>query len=76
MFSSHSSLFALKQQAKNLTLQSFLPLRDPLVATCSETHAPTFRKFAATEGILMPNASKTFQSFLADSSVFALKKTT
>ena len=44
------------------------------MANFSETHAPTSRKFAATEGILMPNASKTVQSFLSDSSVFPLEK--
>ena len=44
------------------------------MATFNETHAPTSRTFIATEGILMPNASKTFQSFLWGSSVFPLEK--
>ena len=51
-----------------------LPLTDPLVATFSETRAPTSRKYVAEQGIVMPNWSKTFQTFWSHSSVFALEK--
>ena len=39
-----------------------LPPRDPLVATFSETLAPTSGKYVAQQGIVMPNWSKTFQT--------------
>ena len=52
----------------------FLPLTDPLVATFNETHAPTSRKHVAEQGIVMPNWSKTFQTFWLHSSNLALEK--
>ena len=73
-FWSHSSVFALEKQPKNLNFQSVLPLRNPLVATFSETCAPTFTKYVADQGIVMRNWSKTFQIFWSHSFVFALEK--
>ena len=70
----HSSVFALEKQPKNLNCQSFLPLKDPLVAAFNEARASNSRKNAAEQGIVMPNWSKTFQTFWSQSSVFALAK--
>ena len=48
---------------------------DPLMATFNEkTRAPTSRKYVAEQGIVMPNWSKTFQTFQSHFSVFALEK--
>ena len=44
------------------------------MATLNETRAPTSRKYVAEHDILMPNWSKTFQTFWSYSSVFALEK--
>ena len=44
------------------------------MANFSETRAPTFRKYAAEQCIIMPNWSKTFQTFWLHSSVFALEE--
>ena len=44
------------------------------MATFSETRAPTSRKNVAEQGILMPNWSRTCQSFWSHSSIFALEK--
>ena len=49
-------------------------LRDPLVVTFNETRAPTSRKNVAEQGIVMPNWSKTSQTFWSHYSVFALEK--
>ena len=54
-FWSHASVFALERQLKKLNFQSILPLRDTLVATFNETHAPTSRKYVAENGMVMPN---------------------
>ena len=42
--------FCFRKQPKNLSFQSFLPLIDPLLATFSETCAPTSRKYVAEKG--------------------------
>ena len=52
----------------------FLPPRDPLVATFSETRPRTSRKYVAQQDIAMPNWSKTFQTFWSYTSVFASEK--
>ena len=52
----------------------FLPPRDPLVATFSETRAPTSRKYVDEQGIVMPNWSKTSQTFWLLFTVFTLEK--
>ena len=52
---SHSSVFALEKQTKNLIFQIFLPLRDPLMATFNKTRAPTSRKYVVGQGIAMLN---------------------
>ena len=52
----------------------FLHPRDPLVATSSETYAPTSREYVAEQDIAMPNWSKIFQAFWLHSSLFALEK--
>ena len=58
----HSSLlgrtppiFALEKQSKKLNFRSFLSLKKTFVATFNETGAPTSRKYAAEQGIMMPN---------------------
>ena len=44
------------------------------MATFSETCAPTSKKCASQQGIVMPNWSKTFQTFWSHSSVLYLEK--
>ena len=44
------------------------------MVTFNETRAPTSRKNLAEQGIVMPNLSKTFQTFWLHYSVFALEK--
>ena len=44
------------------------------MTTFNETLAPTFRKYVDEQGIVMPNWSKTFQTFWPHSSDFALEK--
>ena len=73
-FWSHSSVFALEKQPQSLLFRVLLPLRDPLVATFNEMHAPTSRKYVAEEGIVITNWSNTFQTFWSRSSIFALEK--
>ena len=51
-----------------------LALRDTLVATFNEKHAPSSRKYAAEQKIIMRNRSKACQTFCSHSSVFALEK--
>ena len=62
-FWSHYSVFAIENQSEKLNFQSFLPLKDSLVATFNETRAATSRKDVAEQYIVMPNWSKTFQTF-------------
>ena len=50
----------------------FLPLIEPSVATFNKMRAPNSRKDVAEQGIVMPNSSKTCQTFMSHSSVFAL----
>ena len=71
---SHSSVFALEKQPKKIDLQSFLTLRDPLVAVLNETRAPTSRKSVTEQDKVMPIWSKTFQTLWSHSSVFTLEK--
>ena len=73
-FCSHSSVYALQKQPKNLNFQIFLGLTDHLVATLNKTHAPTSKTNLAEQGIVKPNWSKTFQSFWWYSHPFALEK--
>ena len=55
-FRSDSSVFASEKRPKNLNFESFfLPLRDPVVATCNETGAATCRKYVGEQGITMSN---------------------
>ena len=58
-FWSHSSVLALEKWPKYLNFQSFLTLKDILVATFNETRAPTSIKYVAEQGIIMPNLSDT-----------------
>ena len=48
--------------------------RDPLVATFSESRAPSYWKSVTEQAIVMPNWSKAYQTFRWHSSVFALEK--
>ena len=70
----HSSVFALEKQPEKVNFQSFLPLRNPLVASFNETRAPTSRKYVVEKGLAMSNWSKTFETFWSHSCVFALEK--
>ena len=45
-----------------------------MFAIFNQTHAPTSRKYAAGQSILMPNSSKTLQGFWWHFFVFALEK--
>ena len=64
-------LFALlhfcfgKKALKMLNFQTFLPLKEPLVATFCETCALTSRKCAFEPGISIPNLLEKLQFFLA-----------
>ena len=71
-FWSHSSVFNWERLPKNLNFHSVLPLIEPLVATFSETCAPTSRQYVAEEGIVMPNWLKKFQAFCSLSSLLTL----
>ena len=51
-----------------------LPLTDSLMATFSETRAPSSRKYTAEQGVLIPNLSETLQSSWLHSSTSALEK--
>ena len=51
-----------------------LPPRDSLEATFNKTRAPTSRKYVANKDIVMPNSSKTFQTFWSHYTVFELEK--
>ena len=44
------------------------------MANFNETRAPTSKKYVAEQGMVMPNWSKTFQTFWSHSSNFALEK--
>ena len=73
-FRSHSSVFALEKEAKNLNFFGFLNLIDPLLATFIETRAQTSRKYVSEQGVVMPDWSKIIQTFRSHSSVFAWEK--
>ena len=73
-FRSHSSVFALEKEAKNLNFFGFLNLIDPLLASFIETRAQTSRKYVSEQGVVMPNWSKIIQTFRSHSSVFAWEK--
>ena len=44
------------------------------MGTLNETCPPTYRKYVAEQGMVMPNRLKTFQIFWSHFSVFALEK--
>ena len=51
-----------------------MPLRDPLATTFNEMRVPTSRIYVTEKSIILPNWSKTLQSFWSHSSFFALEK--
>ena len=63
-----------KSCLKSSILRVFLFLKKTFVATFNETGAPTFRKYTAKQGIMMPNLWQAFQFFCSHSSAFALEK--
>ena len=63
-----------KTTVKSKFSDFFLPLRHPLVATFSETCAPTFWKYVSYQGIIMPNLSEKLQFWWLHPSIFALEK--
>ena len=54
-FRLHFSFFALKNNLKMQSFSDFLPLRYPLVTTCNETRAATYRKYVGEQGVIMSN---------------------
>ena len=70
----HSSIFALQKQPENLNVKSSLAFRKRLVASFTETCAPTSRKYVVERSWLPLNLSKAFKTYWLDSSVFALEK--
>ena len=73
-FWSHSPVFTIENLPKNLNLQNYFTLIDPLVATSNKMRAPTARIYVSEQAIEMPNWSKTFQTVRLHSSVFSLEK--
>ena len=74
-FSFRSSIFVLEKQPKIINFErvefyNYLSL----VATFSERRTPTSEIYVVEQDILMPNWSKTFQTFRSHSSVFATEK--
>ena len=51
----HFSVFALKKGLKMLSIQSFLPLKEPLVAHLSETCAFFSRKYVVEQNMSIQN---------------------
>ena len=67
--------FCLRKKAfKTLNFQTFLPLKEPLVATYSETCTLTSRKCVFEPGISISNSSEKIQFLWSHSSVFDLQK--
>ena len=52
----------------------FLPLKEPLLATFSETCALISRTNVAEKGVIIPNLSETLRLLRSHSFVFALEK--
>ena len=73
-FWSHSFVFALENNLKIKISRVFLPLKDILLDTFSETRAPTSRKHVSEQSIVMSNWSMKFQTFWSHSSAFPLEK--
>ena len=44
----------LKILPGSFCVQSFLPIREPLVAAFSETRSPTSKEYAVEQGIVIP----------------------
>ena len=72
-FWSHSSIFALEKYPEYLNFNSFLPLRDALVASFNKRHAPTSRKYVDDQGMNILKSSEKHKLLLSHSSVFALQ---
>ena len=64
--------FSFRKQPKNLNIQSFTPFR-PFGGYLQWTRAPTSRKYVSGQAVMMPNWSKTFQTFWSHFFVFTLK---
>ena len=73
-FCSHSSVFPLEKEPKNIFFQNVFTSNRLLVATLNETGPPTSRETVAKQDIVMPNWSKIFQTFRSHSFPFALEK--
>ena len=52
----------------------FLPVKELLVATLSETRALTSRKYIAEKGMNIWDSSEKLKTFCSHSTVFTLKK--
>ena len=72
-FWSHSSIFALEKYPEYLNFNSFLPLRDALVASFNKRHAPASRKYVDDQGMNILKSSEKHKLLLSHSSVFALQ---
>ena len=73
-FWTHSSVFALEKQPKNLNFSSVFTYNRIIGGYFQKTHAPTSRKYVTEEGRVLPNWSKTVQTFWSHSYVFAFEK--
>ena len=67
-------VFSLEKQNIRLNFKGFFNLRNPLVATFGERHAPTTRKHLVKRGLPVKNLSKTFETFWSYFFVFSLEK--
>ena len=54
-FWSHTSILLLEKQPEKLNFQSFLPVRNPLVASFHETRTPVSRKYVFEQRLPTPN---------------------
>ena len=73
-FWSHSSVFALERQPKNLNFQGFFASNKPFVGYFQWRRARTSRKYVAKQGVVMPNWTKIFQTFRSHSSISTIEK--
>ena len=73
-FSRIPPFFLYNNNLNFLIFRVCLPLGEPLMTTFNESRAPAFRKNLDEQDIVMPNWSKTFQTFWLHFSVLALQK--
>ena len=72
-FWSHSSVFPLEKQPKNLNFHSFFTSNKPFVGYFQWRRARTSRKYLAKQGVVMPNWTKIIQTFRSHSSISTIE---